>query len=139
MESVPSDAVSGWLDGLQDELAGLRRKLDKAKSLIDNPRSGGQSADGGVKAIVGAGGVIEALRISDEAYQKLGPTEMAQAIVAAISRAQQANLEKYRAAIAEMGGSGISAGLGESLQAPKERAAQKADEKNAVHYKTLGR
>jgi DNA-binding protein YbaB len=139
VESVPPDSSSAGLDGLQDELAGLRRKLDKVKSLIDNPRSGGQAADGGVKAIVGAGGLIEALRISDEAYKKLGPAEMAQSIVVAIGRAQQANLEKYRAAVAEMGGSGVAAGLGEVFQASEDRVVQKADEKNAVHYKTLGR
>jgi DNA-binding protein YbaB len=140
MSSVlPNSGSAGSQEGLQGELAALRQKAEKAQALIGNPRTGGQAADGGVKAIVGPGGTVEAVRISDEAYQKLGPSKLAQSVVVAISRAQQANLEKYRAALAELGEVGAAAQLDERFKIPKERLEEPKDDKDAVQYKTLGR
>ncbi|ADG97132.1 hypothetical protein Srot_0650 [Segniliparus rotundus DSM 44985] len=143
MSSVlPGSGTAGSDEGLQGELAALRQKAQKAQkaqSLVGNPRSGGQAADGGVKAIVGPGGAVEAVRISDEAYQKLGPTKLAQSVVVAVSRAQQANLEKYRSALVEMDEGSAAAELSERFRIPKARLEEQKDDQDAVQYKTLGR
>ncbi|MGL6236649.1 MAG: YbaB/EbfC family nucleoid-associated protein [Segniliparus sp.] len=118
----PLDSYSDpetWLADLKKEFSTLQEKGQQAKEALQQSHGTGVAANGEVTVVVGQGGQVQSLNLTDKALQ-LGPTKLSQAILTALRKAQNSAIDSAREAVSGLVGEEKSHELLDRYRLPDE-------------------